>query len=180
MNRLDLMREYIKVVELCKDTALESTPWMCVRLNGNDIYAHPTFTNAPEGYAFAIAVVEDKPVFVGDKLWVYVNCREREVKVHQYFRNSERVMAVDESTGNLYYLLPRRLTWNSKSPRVFSLNGEELPCPKIPQDYGTTKPSKDNRLKLDDVIFYFNSIEDKIAVTSAIINMLRNASEFKG
>lgn len=69
MNQNDLYIEYARVIELCKATALENTPWVCVKFNGDEFYDHPRFDMPPENYQFTIAILEDRPVFVGDTLY---------------------------------------------------------------------------------------------------------------
>jgi len=44
-------------------------PWECVRIYGTDRQNHPSFDFSTEDYTFALAILEGKPVFVGDKLW---------------------------------------------------------------------------------------------------------------
>ena len=69
MNQNDLYIEYARVIEMCKGTALESKPWVCVKWDGEVFDEHPAFDAEPELYEFAIAILEDKPVFVGDSLY---------------------------------------------------------------------------------------------------------------
>ena len=35
MNQKDLYIEYARVIEMCQGTALEDTPWACVKSEGN-------------------------------------------------------------------------------------------------------------------------------------------------
>lgn len=102
MNQNDLYIEYARVIEMCKGTLLESTPWLGVReatggTGGNEAYIfdeHPYFNANPEHYEFAIAILGDKPVFVGDVLY------------------------------------DRIYSWQPPKPkRTFMLSGVEFPCP---------------------------------------------------
>ena len=68
MNQNDLYIEYARVIQMCKGTALENTPWVCVKIY-DGFHSHPQFNRSPELYKFAIAILEDKPVFVGDTLY---------------------------------------------------------------------------------------------------------------
>lgn len=69
MNKNDLYIEYARVIEMCKGTSFEHKPWVCVKIyDGFD--SHPQFTQIPECYQFAIAILEDRAVFVGDILYL--------------------------------------------------------------------------------------------------------------
>ena len=65
------MREYVRVADMCIGTPLEDKPWKCVRLKGCSPFEkrHPLFNDKPEDYEFALAILEGKPVFVGDVLY---------------------------------------------------------------------------------------------------------------
>lgn len=65
----DLYIEYARVIEMCKCTALENTPWLGVKCEGVVQECHPMFRAPPDSYEFAIAILEDRPVFNGDKLY---------------------------------------------------------------------------------------------------------------
>lgn len=71
MDKNDLYLNYAEIIKMCKGTALEDKPWVCVKFEGNGIWhgAHPHFDNSPESYEFAIAILEDRAVFVGDSLY---------------------------------------------------------------------------------------------------------------
>lgn len=71
---IDLMREYVRVADMCKGTPLENNPWECVRLKSDKskFSTHPyfdNFHNAQIELEFSIAILEGKGVFVGDKLY---------------------------------------------------------------------------------------------------------------
>lgn len=71
MNQNDLYIEYARVIKMCNGTALENKPWLCVKFNGTCIFdTHPSFTSNPELYEFAVAILEDRPVFPGDILYL--------------------------------------------------------------------------------------------------------------
>ena len=49
---------------------MEATPWVCVKYLDGTIKDHPLFRNTNErDFKFALAIVEDKPVFIGDVLY---------------------------------------------------------------------------------------------------------------
>ena len=72
MNTNDLYLEYPRVIRMCKGTALEDTPWKCVRAKIRGALFtcdHPFFNGDPKGYTFAVGVLDNKPVFVGDSIY---------------------------------------------------------------------------------------------------------------
>ena len=69
MNQNDLYLKYAEIIKMCKGTALEDKPWVCVRFNGGEFYGHPRFDTLAKNYQFAVAILEDRPVFVGDSLY---------------------------------------------------------------------------------------------------------------
>ena len=70
MNQNDLYIEYARIIKMCKGTALENKPWLGVKCKGVVIKrCHPVFTAQPDSYEFAVAILEDRPVFVGDTLY---------------------------------------------------------------------------------------------------------------
>ena len=69
MNQNDLYLKYAEIIKMCQGTALENTPWLCVRFNGGEFNGHPRFDTLVENYQFAIAILEGRPVFVGDSLY---------------------------------------------------------------------------------------------------------------
>ena len=69
MNQNDLYLKYAEIIKMCKGTALEDKPWVCVRFNGSEFYDHPRFDTLAKNYQFAVAILEGRPVFVGDTLY---------------------------------------------------------------------------------------------------------------
>lgn len=113
MDALDLMRRYLHVADMCKGTLLENEPWKCVKWerkgNATTIYnRHPDFSEYnPIGYKFAVAILEDKPVFVGDTVYIYRKDGGAEYKV-------------TDIPSNI-----KAFTWS----KPFILGGVELPRP---------------------------------------------------
>lgn len=64
-TRSGLFREYARVIDLCNGTTVN--PDDCVRYNNK--FCRLDFREAPSDYIFAISIVENKPVFVGDFLY---------------------------------------------------------------------------------------------------------------
>jgi len=69
MKKSDLHREWARVLDMCEGTKVD--PRTCWKYNGKFIGFEPEFTDFPDRYEFMVAILEDKPVFVGDK--VYAN-----------------------------------------------------------------------------------------------------------
>jgi len=121
----------------------------CVKVDG-DIWKmsnHPAFSDIPGYYSLAVAIIENKPVFVGDK--IYTKRTGQEITITEGF-----LSAID------YTITP------PKPKRTFNLNGQQLPC-----------PSKDDNYPLEILgeFYYFESREDRNKVAKAINDLLDNA-----
>lgn len=110
MKTSDLHREWARVLDMCEGTIVN--PFSCWKYNGEDRWFNPIhngeFDGDPNKHEFAITILEDKPVFVGDKL---------------YAKSTGESIVVCES-----HLFLKGLSWN-KPNKKFILNGQELPCP---------------------------------------------------
>ena len=126
-------------------------PQQCVKHCGdicNFKNVHPMFDG--HKYDLAVAIIEDKPVFVGDK--IYTKRTGQDITVTEGF-----LSAID------YTLTP------PKKKRTFDLNGKQLPCPS--EDYD------ESALELLGEHFYFESLEDRNKVAKAINDLLNNARD---
>ena len=85
-------------------------PQQCVKHCGGkwNLKEHPMFDG--HKYDLAVAIIEGKPVFVGDK--IYTKRTGKDITVTEGF-----LSAID------YTLTP------PKKKRTFDLNGKQLPCP---------------------------------------------------
>ena len=122
----------------------------CVKYYGNvwDLpIKHPVFDD--KNYDLAVAIIEGKPVFVGDK--IYTKRAGQEVTVSEGF-----LSAID-------------YTLTQPHKRTFDLNGKQLPCPS--EDYD------ESVLELLGEHYYFESIEDRNEVAREIIKLLDNARD---
>ena len=123
----------------------------CVKYYGNvwDLpIKHPVFDD--KNYDLAVAIIDDTPVFVGDK--IYTKRTGQDITVTEGF-----LSAID------YTLKP------PKKKRTFDLNGKQLPCPS--EDYD------ESVLELLGEHYYFDSIEDRNEVAREIIKLLDNARD---
>ena len=126
-------------------------PQQCVKYYGNvwDLpIKHPVFDD--KNYDLAVAIIEDTPVFVGDK--IYSKRTGQDITLTEGF-----LSAID------YTLTP------PKKKRTFDLNGKQLPCPS--EDYD------ESVLELLREHCYFESIEDRNEVAKEIIKLLDNARD---
>ena len=150
MNQNDLYIEYARVIQMCKGTALENTPWVCVKIY-DGFHSHPQFNRSPELYKFAIAILEDKPVFVGDSL---------------YHPSGAKwiVGDTDDLTG---------MSWQPPKPkRTFMLNGVELPCPVDWQE-----SSNGDVAVIDGQVFWFKNKIDADLVRDTLSKIFREARD---
>lgn len=69
MKQTELYLKYAEVIRMCQGTALEDKSWLGVKYEGNVLHKHPAFDSEPELYEFMVAILEDRPVFVGDTLY---------------------------------------------------------------------------------------------------------------
>ena len=122
----------------------------CVKYCGNswESINHPVFDSP--NYDLAVAIIEDKPVFVGDKIY------------HKSMKHSVTIIEGAFYDCRYWTLTP------PKPQRTFELNGKQLPC-----------PSKDDNYPLEILgeFYYFESREDRNKVAKAINYLLDNARD---
>ena len=63
----DIYKAWANVLEMCEGTKVN--PNDCYKCFGYIVGKRPAFDSLPENYDFAIGIVEDKPVFIGDTLY---------------------------------------------------------------------------------------------------------------
>jgi len=143
-----------RVYDMCdaynKQHGTSIKPQQCVKHCGGkwNLKEHPMFDG--HKYDLAVAIIEGKPVFVGDK--IYTKRAGQGITVTEGF-----LSAID------YRLMP------PKKKRTFDLNGKQLPCPS--EDYD------ESVLELLGEHYYFDSIEDRNEVSREIIKLLDNARD---
>ena len=119
----------------------------CVKNRGN-VWSlpikHPVFDD--KNYNLAVAIMEGKPVFVGDK--IYSKRTGQDITVTEGF-----LSAID-------------YTLTQPQKRTFDLNGQQLPCPSKDDNYP---------LEILGEFYYFESREDRNKVAKAINDLLDNA-----
>ena len=63
----DLHREWARVLDMCEGTKVNQQD--CWKCDGIKRCVEPMLRGIPKSYSFAIAIVENKPVFIGDELY---------------------------------------------------------------------------------------------------------------
>ena len=157
MNQNDLYLKYAEIIKMCQGTALEDTPWLGVRFNGSEFYDHPRFDTLAKNYQFAVAILEDRAVFVGDTL--YWKTTGDEYIVNSYNKCTSMPLGY--------------MTWQPPKPkRTFMINGVELPCP-------TNQISKYDlhALTINSACFWFETQEEKDLVEDTLLNILTEARD---
>lgn len=170
MNTNDLYLEYARVIQMCKGTELEGTPWVCVKLNGENNFFknHPDFTHAYMEWEFAVAVLEGRPVWVGDAVYLVLSNHTKSI-ISSYKDMSVFIDGAyfpSRELGKYFSLNP------PKPKRTFTLNGVDLPCP-IPNTVKRAKP----RVVINNVSFFFDLFGDAKKVRDEIINLLTEARD---
>lgn len=114
-----------------------------------ELNVHPMFDG--DRYDLAVAIIEDTPVFVGDKIY------------HKAQKHCVPVMEGAFYDPSYWTITP------PKEKRTFNLNGQMLPCP-IDDNFGC-------RLDFLGNDFFFESVEDRNKVAKAINDLLNNARD---
>lgn len=147
------MEYWGRVHDMCdaynKQHGTSIKPQQCVK-NCDYIWelnVHPMFDG--DRYDLAVAIIEDTPVFVGDKIYH---------KAHKHC-----VKIIEGDFDYRYWTITP-----PKPQRTFDLNGQQLPC-----------PSTDDNCPLEILgeFYYFESIEDRNKVAKAINDLLNNARD---
>lgn len=149
MKRSDLFREYARVIDMCEGTEVD--PSRCVKVDGKEwgriAIRGIKFDSLPESYDFALAIVEGKPVFKGDEV---------------YLKDGRKYDWDVVWMGQIVH----HLTWTK--PRTFTLNGEVLPCPRAKEELNWS-------FGVGSRAFHFDSMEKRDQVLNAILKMLTDA-----
>ena len=144
---------YGRVYDMCdsynKQHGTSISPQQCVKNDGYiwNSKVNPLFDGRK--YDLAVAIIEDTPVFAGDKIYTKRTCQE--ITVTEGF-----LSAID-------------YTLTQPQKRTFDLNGKQLPCPS--EDYD------ESVLELLREHYYFESIEDRNEIAKEIIKLLDNARD---
>jgi hypothetical protein len=155
-KRSDLYREWARVLDMCEGTKVNS--WKCVKWYDKLGTFEPHLLNTSDinTFKFAIAIVENKPVFVGDELYWIHNGGKHKIK-----SITDDGWLVTDENGVFHF---SGASWNPPKPKTFNLNGVELPLPKQERtDFG---------IKIGAEYFYFYDEYDWLKVVNAITSLL--------
>ena len=127
-------------------------PQQCVKHCGGkwNLKEHPMFDG--HKYDLAVAIIEDKPVFIGDKIY--------SKRTGQGITVTEGFLSAIDCT-----LTP------PKKKRTFDLNGKQLPCPSNNEFCDTYM------LDIIGVNYYFESMEDRNIVARELLNLIADARD---
>lgn len=189
MNTNDLYLEYARVIQMCKNTELEDTPWVCVRWRKEDEQDWRYFSGGHPVFGFfkfgcivesAVAVLEGKPVFVGDRIYAkspnynMLNGAIVTKTVHgntvAQFDDGNQIQIHDFDNG-----LETYFTWTPSTPqptpkRTFTLNGVELPCP-------VNDPVDGLMFNIHGNSFYFKTMRDRDSIIREFSRILTEARD---
>lgn len=178
---VELNREYWgRVHDMCEGTNVK--PWECVRFNHpimnkpRGFNGHPLFDQFSDEHTFefAVAVLEDKPVFVGDILFDKCSKKTEKLKVTGF--DDDYLLINDGVAENIYWQTWREdATWTPPaSKRTFTLNGVDLPCPI---NYNTVNSLGHPSVVLDGCYFWFKIDSDRREVSEFLLNLLTEARD---
>lgn len=172
MDKLtELNREYwVRVVDMCEGTNVK--PWECVRFkDSKKIFdTHPNFNYFTDQgineIEFAVAILEGKPVFVGDVVYSKLDGCPLTMQKNLH--------------PETFRTLSERFTWTPPSQKhifTISVNGGPpvaLPCPVngIDDPVIYIRKGDDN-----GSYFQFYSVVDRDKVFNALINLLIEARD---
>jgi len=162
MKKSDLHIEWARVLDMCEGTKVR--PFVCWNRKGYDrlkpARCAPAFSEDPDSYEFAVAILEGKPVFVGDKIYakqIFGSEFDWDDPDHIRQITCEDLCVDPEDVW----------TWNPPK-KTFMLNGEELPC-------ATTKQGGEVmiiKVGNQECHFMFESGKDADKVMTSIYNLL--------
>jgi len=153
----ELVLEYWgRVHDMCdaynKQHGTSIKPQQCVKHCGGkwNLKEHPMFDG--HKYDLAVAIIEGKPVFVGDKIYSK--------------RTGQGITLTEGFLSAIHYTLTP-----PKPKRTFDLNGKQLPCPSNNEFCDTYL------LDILGEYYYFESMEDRNNVAQAIDILFNNARD---
>lgn len=164
MKKSDFLREFARCIDMCEGTNVNANG--CYRSKSQDYFFGNNFNRNDFDLddEFAIAIVDNLPVFVGDELYWKSGFK---IVVHNADIDINGVTHIYDKNGNSANV--DSLSWNPPKPKTFNLNGAELPLPK------RSVPIDNNKiyvLGINRIDFYFESTEDAVKVSNALIDLL--------
>ena len=127
MKRSDLYREWARVLDMCESIGIP--PLLAVRKNGGCEFVEMSISafNDDADYSFALAIIEDRPVFVGDTLYDSGGYQDPHHVKSWIASPHSPVVACDRRLGNPALIVVRngemdyaaeikKLSWNPPAP----------------------------------------------------------------
>ena len=155
-KRSDLFREYARVMDMCEGTKV--SPRECLKWQGEICRSIPTLNDDIHTYDFALAIIEDRPVFSGDVLWTKDGEKRTITGLSApYLNHNMGICRIDY------------LTWQEQK-RTITINGKEYPAP-----IATVKPDKEKiefSFDVGSCAYYFKSLADRDMCLLAITDLL--------
>ena len=161
MSEAEIFKEYARVIEMCEGTKVMS--WQCVKFDGRT-FTHRSGVAAqlslnPEqrgNVTFAVAIVEDRPVWLYDFLYANGTDCKREVVELENFGN-----LIMQLGGSLKIVSSKNLSWYPPKPKTITVT---IP---VPMSYGHVRWA-DGSLNL-----YFKNTEDALVAYEVIMEKLK-------
>lgn len=147
MKISELHRKYADALDLCEKNNICYTN--AVRLYKNELNSRPLFIEDPKEYSFPVAIVEGKPVFIGDELF-------------NAFGEKMKVFDVQDPKA-----LSENYSWSLPKPKTFMLNGVEF---DMPEKYCTLNNGYGANIL--GSIYYFKSLGEYNKLRKLIGNIL--------
>ena len=158
MKKSDLHREWARVLDMCEGTKVD--PNVCWGFWGNRTdQGAPEFIQDPGGYEFAVAILEDKPVFVGDKVYGAVSGDAFIAESGGYRSKHNELIA--------YMCDFFKFAWNPPK-KTFMLNGVDVPCPIMKSHKNILELKANNT----HCFFYFDTVSDADKCRSVLFKIL--------
>ena len=163
-----------RVHDMCEGTNVKPCECVKYRDKKNVFTRHPILDEETDvnDYELAVAILEDKPVFVGDVVYDKDTGDQSIITRHvdgSFAFNDNSWITIKELSN--YY------TWHPPKPRrAFELNGVELPCP-ISVEKDNTKYTLAISHVQGSINFHFESFADLSDVYMEIKNLLTKAMD---
>lgn len=105
----DVHENYAQVIRMCEGANVK--PYECVTCDGVRLKSHPCFSHDPKGYAFALAIVENTPVWAGSVLYSQNGGKRTALAIHEF----------DKEYGKFTEIVSDRwanLSWTQQKPKT--------------------------------------------------------------
>jgi hypothetical protein len=155
-KRSDLHRAWARLLDMVENTG--TAAYECVKIRGMQCTSYNIgFNDDPNVYEFAIAILEERPVFVGDVVYT-INGDERKITGVNEYGSLES----GSRTSSKNYL-----TWEAPNPKpTVTINGKTFLAPVITHEACTAW------IVINETCFSFASRHERDAVGAELIKLL--------